>query len=273
MYLKNLFVLVFLFLISCRSIVKQDEMSTKQIKNKISLVKIETDTLFNSRQEITKVFIPNKLLNNYYFDVAYNETLLQKTSYFGKQNGAVLALNGSFFDTKAGGSITYFEVQDSVISPTKSRNQVWDKEIINGFLVLKDKKIIIEKFKPDTFFEASKGEDFVLRAGPVLLKDGLPEKLTQDEKFSIKRHPRTCIATLPTGILLMTVDGRQENAEGMSLNELQSYLIKIGCIDAINLDGGGSTAMWHKHKGLLNSPSDKTGERAVSNAILLKKAG
>ena len=43
----------------------------------------------------------------------------------------------------------------------------------------------------------------------------------------------------------------------------------VGCVDAINLDGGGSTTMWTKDKVIVNFPSDKTGERPVSNALLI----
>jgi len=48
-------------------------------------------------------------------------------------------------------------------------------------------------------------------------------------------------------------------------------LLKLGCVDAINLDGGGSTTMWIHQKGIVNFPSDKTGERPVSNALLIIK--
>ena len=55
----------------------------------------------------------------------------------------------------------------------------------------------------------------------------------------------------------------------MSLIEAQKFLLTIGCIDAINLDGGGSTTMWVQDKGVVNSPSDISGERRVSNALLI----
>ena len=57
----------------------------------------------------------------------------------------------------------------------------------------------------------------------------------------------------------------------MNLGEVQKYLLDFGCVDAINLDGGGSTSMWIKDKGLVNIPSDKSGERPVANALLLLK--
>jgi exopolysaccharide biosynthesis protein len=57
----------------------------------------------------------------------------------------------------------------------------------------------------------------------------------------------------------------------MSLPEVQSFLQDLGCIDAINLDGGGSTTLWINGKGVVNFPSDSTGERPVANAILILK--
>jgi exopolysaccharide biosynthesis protein len=83
-------------------------------------------------------------------------------------------------------------------------------------------------------------------------------------------HPRTAIAKLKSGqILLVTVDGRQPGESiGMSLTMLADLLIEFGAVEAINLDGGGSTAMFIRNK-LVNNPSDATGERPVSDAILV----
>ena len=54
----------------------------------------------------------------------------------------------------------------------------------------------------------------------------------------------------------------------MSLTMLADLLIEFGAVEAINLDGGGSTTMVIKNK-LVNKPSDATGERPVSDAILV----
>jgi exopolysaccharide biosynthesis protein len=69
--------------------------------------------------------------------------------------------------------------------------------------------------------------------------------------------------------MLICIDGRTEEAEGMSFIETQQYLFDLGCIDAINLDGGGSTTMWTKNKGVINNPSNDYGERSVANSILI----
>jgi exopolysaccharide biosynthesis protein len=114
----------------------------------------------------------------------------------------------------------------------------------------------------------------ILGAGPQLIKSGrisithLQEKMA--ENFATDRHPRTAIGKTADGKLLMvTVDGRQPGISvGMSLYSLADLLFELNAIDAINLDGGGSTTMVVKQK-VVNKPSDQTGERPVSDAILV----
>jgi exopolysaccharide biosynthesis protein len=54
----------------------------------------------------------------------------------------------------------------------------------------------------------------------------------------------------------------------MTIAELSKLMLEIGCLDAINLDGGGSTTMVIRNK-VVNHPSDATGERPVSDALLV----
>jgi exopolysaccharide biosynthesis protein len=114
----------------------------------------------------------------------------------------------------------------------------------------------------------------ILGAGPRLIKTGrisvthLQEQMA--ENFATDRHPRTAIAKTADGKLLMvTVDGRQPKISvGMSLYSLAELLLELNAVEAINLDGGGSTTMVVKQK-IVNKPSDQTGERPVSDAILV----
>ena len=68
--------------------------------------------------------------------------------------------------------------------------------------------------------------------------------------------------------LMITVDGRTESSGGIGLQDLAEYLLSLGATDAMNLDGGGSTTMFVDGK-VVNHPSDKEGERKVSDAILV----
>jgi exopolysaccharide biosynthesis protein len=114
----------------------------------------------------------------------------------------------------------------------------------------------------------------VIGGGPQLIRNGRVEIANAAEKilpsFVSDGHPRTGIAKLKSGqILLVTVDGRQPGESiGMSLTMLADLFLEFGAVEAINLDGGGSTTMVIRNK-LVNKPSDATGERPVSDAILL----
>ena len=107
---------------------------------------------------------------------------------------------------------------------------------------------------------------------PVLLRDGaavLAEQ-TVNASFSAARHPRTAIGWTPDDrLLLVVVDGRQPDwSAGMSLDEMTWLFRSLGASDALNLDGGGSTAMVVGGT-VVNRPSDREGERAVGNALAL----
>nr|MCU0326223.1 phosphodiester glycosidase family protein [Spirosomataceae bacterium] len=90
----------------------------------------------------------------------------------------------------------------------------------------------------------------------------------------------TCLCiTNDSKLLLITVDGRSNQAYGMNLHELTFLTQKLNCKNAINLDGGGSTTMYiaeQPFNGVVNYPSDNKlfdheGERSVSNIIYIKK--
>jgi exopolysaccharide biosynthesis protein len=114
----------------------------------------------------------------------------------------------------------------------------------------------------------------LLGAGPQLIKAGKVDITDKQEKmakgFATDRHPRTAIAGLKSGkLLLVTVDGRQPGVSaGMSLNMLADLLLEFDAVEGLNLDGGGSTTMFVQGK-VVNKPSDQTGERPVSDAILV----
>lgn len=134
----------------------------------------------------------------------------------------------------------------------------------------------LDQGKADFFLNA---ED-ITNGVPQLIKNGKIDITWEQEKasksFAETRHPRTAVAKLRDGkFLMMTVDGRQPGVSvGMSLQELAEYLFSLGAIDAMNLDGGGSTTMYLDGK-VVNTPSDKEGERKVGDAIVvtLRKPG
>jgi phosphodiester glycosidase len=88
--------------------------------------------------------------------------------------------------------------------------------------------------------------------------------------FINMRHPRTLIGVDAKGFIwLAAIDGRQpEHSVGMMFADLERLCDRLGLTDALNLDGGGSTTMVVGGK-IVNKPSDATGPRPVSDAILV----
>jgi hypothetical protein len=88
--------------------------------------------------------------------------------------------------------------------------------------------------------------------------------------FSDRKHPRSAIAWgKDRRIHIFAVDGRRPGySEGLSLQELADYLLAHGFTEAMNFDGGGSTTLVVNGQ-IVNRPTDQTGERAVSNALLV----
>ncbi|NRQ36364.1 multidrug transporter [Nonomuraea sp. NN258] len=104
----------------------------------------------------------------------------------------------------------------------------------------------------------------------VLVKDGVVQNSGDPAA-----HPRTAVGFSADGrkMYLLTVDGRQADSRGVTLNELAAMMVELGAADALNLDGGGSSTMLAREPGAAevrveNSPSDG-GERHVPNGLAL----
>lgn len=111
--------------------------------------------------------------------------------------------------------------------------------------------------------------------GPMLLQDGEINITNNEElKFSGKaindKHPRTAMGyTADNKLIILVVQGRSESSGGASLTQEAELLKEIGCTEALNLDGGGSSCMLINGKETIK-PSDKTGQRPVPAVFVIK---
>jgi len=104
-----------------------------------------------------------------------------------------------------------------------------------------------------------------LGGGPVLLANGaIPEW-----KPPLPRHPRTALGWNTDWLFLVVVDGRQKQLSiGMDYPELSALMLRLGCTEAVNLDGGGSSTLWLDGQ-VVNSPSDGRPRRVANGLIVL----
>ncbi|TYR34473.1 phosphodiester glycosidase family protein [Sphingobacterium phlebotomi] len=228
------------------------------------------NNLFDGEQEINYVEIDlKKNLKNLYLAAEPSE--LKPTSQLASEHGALVAINGGFFDMKNGGATDFIQVENKVVNRTRKKT---DRG--NALLLLSKKEIKI-KAATDTLYESEHYPNVML-AGPMLVRSGNPYPLTKNA-FNDNRHPRTAVAlTDDDKLLLFVVDGRNKSSHGMDLHELSSVLRWLGAKEAMNLDGGGSSTLYIKgatENGLVSYPSDNKlfdheGERAVANIIYIK---
>ena len=129
--------------------------------------------------------------------------------------------------------------------------------------------------KPVTELNYEKGKYWdmsdALQAGPIIVSNGRKNVTAVEEVFFWSKipdiHPRTAVGYTKEGEnIFLVVDGRQPDSRGVDLNELSILMFDLDCEEAINLDGGGSSALVVNGK-LLNRPAGFFTQREVISAI------
>ncbi len=116
------------------------------------------------------------------------------------------------------------------------------------------------------------GVKHIISGGPYLVKNGeVFVDIAEEKLLAIGgRNPRTAIGyTKDNNLIFVVVDGREGSSIGMTLTELAYLMKSLGCVNAINLDGGGSTVMYVNGQ-IVNHPQ-QIGGIALSNALVISK--
>ena len=227
--------------------------------------------LFQSEQSINVLKVDMERIEP---KILYTDPELITTSDHARNAGAIAAVNGTFFNVKNGGAVCYMRVDAKVVNPSKPGpdEREFFKQLDEGALAVNESgraSVIRRPAKGWVGFEAFPS---IISSGPMLIFNS---RLVQqnDNLFNQTRHPRTGTCTDPEGkLLLITIDGRTSEAEGVTTYEFSQIMQVLSCENGINFDGGGSTTMWSLTLGILNYPSDneafdREGEREVANAI------
>jgi exopolysaccharide biosynthesis protein len=141
------------------------------------------------------------------------------------------------------------------------------KDSNNYFRFSQLKNYPLEKWKMQTAFGG----------GPVLIQDG-EIKITNNEerrwggKAINEKHPRTAAGyTVDGKLILLVIQGRFDKiAEGATLTQEAKIFKDLGCVEALNLDGGGSSCLLVNGKETIK-PSDKAGEQRPVPAVFMVK--
>ncbi|HEV2453070.1 MAG TPA: phosphodiester glycosidase family protein [Verrucomicrobiae bacterium] len=208
------------------------------------------------------------------------ETTLMQPTAVAKREHFSLVVNGDFFLAKnvrdaEGKEAGYRPGQWArPEGPAMTDGQTWSRSAKPHpcLVIHKDGTIAIESLS-----DPNDKDWEVVGGGPILLRDGAvaapPARPGRHDNYKA-RNPRTAagIDANGTTLTLLVVDGRQAGiATGMTFNELATEMLRLGCKDAINLDGGGSSVMAVREAKtgsmkILNEPSDGR-ERAVADVL------
>jgi exopolysaccharide biosynthesis protein len=203
-------------------------------------------------------------------------TTLMPTSEIAERENYDVAVNGDFFDAQAtrdieGRNTGYVRGKAAApVGMAMSDGVLWHRpRTPRPYLEITDSKIArLENGEAPIDAAAREmvgGSQIIVRSGHAI---------TFTNAFATARHPRTAVGIDGGGtqLTLLVVDGRQpELSIGMTLAELSEEMIRLGCVAAINLDGGGSTTLVYrnpesKRLEVRNSPSD-TKERSVADVL------
>jgi exopolysaccharide biosynthesis protein len=227
---------------------------------------------FDSEQSINLIeLVPDRAAAGLKF--AWSDSILIRTSEFAQHHEAIAAINGTFFNMELGGTVVFFRVDGETISRGAGTRRLYSES--GGIGIREDGSSYIIGRPEEGWLSID--DETVMGSGPLLTLNGEHRNLNNDP-FNQNRHPRTAIGETADGrLFLVTVDGRTSEAHGMSTPELREFMEGIGAVSALNLDGGGSTAMWIRDRGengIVNYPSDnrqfdRRGERGIANVLLL----
>jgi exopolysaccharide biosynthesis protein len=257
-----------------------------------------TDTTSNRRltpqQFYTKNSQPLVVVNTTFFSFATHQNLNAVV-----KNGKLIAYNVTTIKNRGNDTLTYTHPFSSAIGITKKRTAdvAWlytDSARKRAYAMQLPMYAIKDSIEQHAFKDMVKRTSVVkghrgsmepalkkwkvetaVGGGPVLVQNGEINITNNEErKFAGKavedKHPRTAMGYTKDGYLvILVVEGRNNGvAEGASLIQLAQMLKEIGCVEALNLDGGGSSSLLVNGKETI-APSDKT-QRAVPAVFIIQ---
>jgi hypothetical protein len=200
------------------------------------------------------------------------QTTLMPPTQIAAREGLDLVVNGDFFhargvkDAEGTNSAFRSKLWSSVTGPAVTDGRLWATNATRRpcLVVRKDRSVAIR------MLDHPEADDWQVVAGNTMLVNN-GEAVPHANKV---RHPRTVVGLNSVGnkLVLLVVDGRKPGvAVGMNYDELAVEMIRLGCQEAFNLDGGGSSVMAVREPDngtfrILNQPTDGH-ERPVANVL------
>jgi len=250
--------------------VSADAMSYKSNNLSISIKKVVTGTGNNTLVSfVADVVISDATqLSNAFANNQFGRNIIAYTSTITKANNAIFAINGDYYGFRSDGIVI--------------RNGVIFRNIParTGLALYRDGSMkVYDETKTSAQALLDAGVWNTLSFGPALLLDGVMsanlDKIEVDTNFgnhSIQgNQPRTGVGMINNNhFVFIVVDGRATGySRGASMTEFAQMFKDLGCTQAYNIDGGGSTTMYFNGK-VINNPLGKNQERGTSDILMIR---
>ena len=229
-------------------------------------ITITEKTLADTQVYIADIYLddPSVLLSGL-ADGSFGRNISDKTSSIAQEVGAILAINGDYYGFRDSG---YVMRNGYLYRSTAASSSQEDLVIYEDgtFDIIDESDVTAEELQ-------AAGAVQIYSFGPGLVEDSeLSVTESQEVSRSMTSNPRTAIGMIEKGHYVMVVsDGRTSESEGLTLYQLSRVMQDLGCSEAYNLDGGGSTTMYFNGQ-VINNPTT-TGrsikERSVSDIIYI----
>lgn len=196
----------------------------------------------------------------------YGRNINEPTSKIAEEHGAIVAINGDFYGFRDYGYV----IRNGVLYRSNYKNDteqvfaIYDDGRCETFL---SKDISAQQLMDNGVIQ-------MLSFGPALVENGVvtvQESDPDDLETIAGRNPRTAIGMIePLHYVFVVVDGRTRESTGYTFYELANVMLDYGCIEAYNLDGGGSSTLYF-NGNVINTPTDgiTVGEREVSDIVYI----
>lgn len=197
-----------------------------------------------------------------------------------------IQMYNSFWSSKSRGDKTAGEVllsEDNVVEQIVYRKNI-DMKIPEGKKILqvsggserfmRENVKVGDKLQINTNIEPNRSWKMMIGGHALLVENGAIKKYTKDVNSIGGVRARTAVGISQDGktVYIVSAEGRTNRSPGLSLNELSQFMLDLGAYKAMNLDGGGSTAMAVRNLGDLKrtrvtNPERNAGERKVVNGL------
>ncbi|WP_234121694.1 phosphodiester glycosidase family protein [Clostridium hydrogenum] len=191
----------------------------------------------------------------------------QTTREMSKEYNGILAINGGHFQDPQGngpGAVpNYGVISDGQIKYEDSEHPIWYDMVT----IDKNGKLSVgQSGTPNDFI--SRGVVQAVAGAPYVIENG---KRNIEKGTNLEGpQPRTVIGQDDKNrIIFLVIDGRQGLALGATAQDVQNIMLKLGAVNAVCLDGGGSSTMYYNGE-LINNPSSSTGERAIPDMLYIE---